>query len=333
MVVLEVTALEKALNGLPVVQNISFSQSAGEKLAIAGETGSGKTSLMKMIAGTLQPDNGRIEFEGKQLRGPDWQLIPGHARVAYLSQHFELRNNYFVHEILSYASELTEATAANLYRLCRIEGLMQRKTDQLSGGEKQRIALARLLSTRPRLLLLDEPFSNLDPIHRDQIRLVVDDILKATGITCIMVSHDAPAVLPWADTIMVMRQGRVVQKASPEHIYHQPADTYCAGLFGRYTLHSAAFAKTLLDLDPPASGMQWMLRPESFRIDPAKGSAATVKSVSFMGNGYLVTAALMDEIIYINSADQKFQTGDTIYVSPQPQQVCWLNDDTTGLPS
>jgi iron(III) transport system ATP-binding protein len=330
MVVLEVSRLEKELNGCTVVDNISFTQSAGEKIAIAGETGSGKTSLMKMIAGTLQPDSGTIIFEGKKLRGPDWQLIPGHARVAYLSQHFELRNNYFVHEILSYASDLSDATAANLYRLCRIEGLLQRRTDQLSGGEKQRIALARLLSTRPRLLLLDEPFSNLDPIHRDQIRLVIDDILKATGITCIMVSHDAPAILPWADTIMVMRQGSIVQKGSPEEVYQQPKDRYCAGLFGRYTLHSENFAQQAGESPAPASGMKWMLRPESVRLDESNGLAAVVQSASYTGEGYLLTASLMDEIIYINSAGQKFKAGDTIHVSIQPRQTCWLRDETTG---
>lgn len=329
MVVLEVSGLEKKLHDLRVVDNISFTQSAGEKIAIAGETGSGKTSLMKMIAGTLQPDAGSIILEGKKLRGPDWQLIPGHARVAYLSQHFELRNNYFVHEILSYASDLSDATAANLYRLCRIEGLMQRRTDQLSGGEKQRIALARLLSTRPRLLLLDEPFSNLDPIHRDQIRLVIDDILKATGITCIMVSHDAPAILPWADTIMVMRQGRIVQKGGPEQVYQHPADRYCAGLFGRYTLHSESFARRAGGGEPPAPGMKWMLRPESIKLDAEGGNVAVVTSASYTGDGYLLTASWMDEVIYINNVRQKHQPGDTIYISIQPRQACWIPDETT----
>lgn len=332
MVVLEVSGLEKKMNGRKVVDNISFSQSSGEKIAIAGETGSGKTSLMKMIAGTLQPDSGTIIFEGKKLRGPDWQLIPGHARVAYLSQHFELRNNYFVHEILSYASDLSDATAANLYRLCRIEGLMQRRTDQLSGGEKQRIALARLLSTRPRLLLLDEPFSNLDPIHRDQIRLVIDDILKATGITCIMVSHDAPAILPWADTIMVMRQGSIVQKGSPEAVYQRPANSYCAGLFGRYTLHSENFARQAGGAGAPANGMKWMLRPGSVVLTETGGIAALVQSALYTGDGYLLTATMMDEIVYINSADRNIRPGDTVHVSIHSQQACWIPDEITGQP-
>src|SRR5580692_2230502 len=149
------------------LSGISFVQQKGQKLALAGATGSGKSTLLKMIAGLLQPDEGEIWLDGQRVRGPLETLVPGHPGVAYLSQHFELWNNYRVGEILSYANDLSDEEAGTLYEMCRIDRLLGRRTDQLSGGERQRIALARLLVKPPRLLLLDEPYSNLDRIHKE----------------------------------------------------------------------------------------------------------------------------------------------------------------------
>src|SRR5580704_11857710 len=158
------------------IDTISFSQQRGQKLAVAGATGSGKSTLLKMIAGLVQPDAGRILLEGVRVKGPLETLEAGHPGIAYLSQHFELWNNYRVWEILSYANDLEEEESGELYTICRIDHLLQRRTDQLSGGERQRIALARLLVRPPRLLLLDEPFSNLDRVHKETLQAVVRDI-------------------------------------------------------------------------------------------------------------------------------------------------------------
>jgi ABC-type sugar transport system ATPase subunit len=150
-----------------------------EKIVIVGETGSGKTSLLKMIDGMAQPGAGTIAFDGYRVRGSEEKLLPGHPGIAYLSQHFELRNHYRVNEILAFQNELSEAESANLYALCRIDHLLERRTDQLSGGERQRIALAHLLIKKPKLLLLDEPFSNLDWKHKSIVRKVIADIKAA----------------------------------------------------------------------------------------------------------------------------------------------------------
>jgi iron(III) transport system ATP-binding protein len=161
---------------------ISFTQQKARKLAIAGETGSGKSTLLKMIAGLAQPAEGEIRFRGERVLGPQERLVPGQPGIAYLSQHFELWNNYRVEEILSYANDLSVEAAAALYAICRIDHLLARRTDQLSGGERQRIALARLLVRPPRLLLLDEPFSNLDHIHKSLLKTVIRDIGLARSI-------------------------------------------------------------------------------------------------------------------------------------------------------
>ena len=226
MAMLMVKGISKHDKGIFTIKDICFSQEAFQKIAIAGETGSGKTTLLKMIAGWIQPSAGEIRFGQERVLGPEEHLMPGHPGIAYLSQHFELRNNYWVHEILEYANLLTQQEADNIYAVCRIGHLLQRRTDQLSGGEKQRIALARLLITSPVLLLLDEPFSNLDMVHKKIMKLVIEDIGGKLGITCLMVLHEAPDILSWADTILVMKDGEILRAKSGTHLVlnHRIAD-------------------------------------------------------------------------------------------------------------
>ena len=169
MAILSVTGISKIEEGKTAIKDIHFTQQRFEQIAIAGETGSGKTTLLKMIAGLIQPTSGEILLENQRVKGPDEQLIPGNKKIAYLSQHFELRNNYKVYEVLEMVNQLTPEKADSIYSICRIKHLLQRWTDELSGGEKQRIALARLLSTSPNLLLLDEPFSKMTAIDTQHL--------------------------------------------------------------------------------------------------------------------------------------------------------------------
>lgn len=225
------------------LKNISFSQRKGQRLAIVGETGSGKSNLLKIIAGLATPSEGSVYFEGVRVLGPLERLIPGQPGIAYLSQHFELWNNYHVAEILSYSNDLSSEEASALYRLCHIEHLLDRRTDQLSGGERQRIALARILVHPPRLLLLDEPFSNLDMIHKRTLKKVIADIGLRFDITCILVSHDPRDILPWADELLVLRDGRLVRAGAPLDVYSRPENEYVAALLGDYTVVKGEFMR------------------------------------------------------------------------------------------
>jgi iron(III) transport system ATP-binding protein len=229
---LEVQHIHKTENGLEVVSDVHFTLNQGEKLAIMGETGSGKSSILKMVAGLMQPDAGAILFEGKKVDGPLETLIPGHPGIGYLSQYFELRPNFFVHEILEYANEMPNAMAQQLYQLCEIEHLLNRKTHQLSGGEKQRIALARLLSKKPRLLLLDEPFSHLDLPHRKIIKRVIEKTSESIGFTTLLVSHEPNDVLPWAQRILFIKSGSIVADIPVLSVEKQALPSYVAGLLG-----------------------------------------------------------------------------------------------------
>ncbi len=325
MVLLMVSGLSKKEKKAFTVKEVSFEQSAFQKIAIAGETGSGKTTLLKMIAGLVQPDSGEMFFEQKKLKGPNDQLIPGHAGIAYLSQHFELRNNYWVHEILSYANELQQEAAATLYKVCRIDHLLTRRTDQLSGGEKQRIALARLLIGAPRLLLLDEPFSNLDAVHRGIVKSVIDDITTRLGISCMMVSHDAPDILSWADSILVMKEGVIIQQGTPQEVYQQPVDEYCAGLFGEYNIINKEDA-TLLDLNAKAA-TKMLLRPEQLQISmEGAGLEGIVQNSWFMGSYYTIDVATGRQLIKVRLPTNKFDKGATVKLSLSAGSPWYINE-------
>lgn len=308
MDVLKVVEVGRREGGVYILEGISFVQGESQKIAIAGATGSGKTTLLKIIAGLVQADTGEVFFENRKVKGPAEQLIPGFPGIAYLSQHFELRNNYRVAEILEYANTLPGAD--ELYEVCRIGHLLRRKTDQLSGGERQRIALARLLSTSPRLLLLDEPYSNLDPVHTNNLKAVVRDIGEKLKITCILVSHDPLDLLSWADEILVLEGGRMIQKGSPEQVYRQPVNEYAAGLFGGYNI-----------LTPPQAAAlrvkPGIFRPEHFKLtgEGDGGVMGEVRRVSFAGPSYEVEIVLEGAPILVSSLSGGYSKGDRVSVS------------------
>ncbi len=326
MDLLHVSGIHKKIDGNFSLSDISFCQQASQKIAIAGETGSGKSTLLKIIAGLVQPDAGTVIFEGERVRGPLEELVPGHKRIAYLSQHFELRTNYRVEEVLEYANKLTEEEAFTLYTVCRIDHLLKRRTDQLSGGEKQRIALARLLTTKPGLLLLDEPFSNLDMIHKSILKSVIRDIGEELNISCIMVSHDPLDTLSWANEILIMQAGKIIQQGTPETVYHQPQTIYTAALLGNYNLISAAKASYLLKAHHSIeSGKKILIRPEQFKIsiEPNSHLKGQIEYIGFMGAYYELQVVSGEDVYVVRTTNADFRKGDTIYLSVSADDI-WL---------
>ena len=306
MALLEVKGISKKQNDQWIVKDISFTQEPLQKIAIAGATGSGKTSLLQMIAGLLQPDEGEIRLDGSKVIGPSDQLIPGHKKIAYLSQHFELRNNYRVHELLEMKNKIDDAIADKIYTVCQISHLLQRRTDALSGGERQRIVLAGLLTTSPELLLLDEPFSNLDMMHKNVIKSVIADIGTQLSINCIMVSHDAADILSWADRILVMKDAVIIQDGTPKEIYHQPVNEYAAGLFGAYHLMN----------DLSGNEKQVILRPEQWLITSENNCLVSgeVKKKTFLGNHYLLDVSIKTGLIQVSVNEDEIKVGERLHL-------------------
>lgn len=309
---LEVKNVLKKVEDSTIIDNISFEQQPLQKIAIAGESGAGKTTLLKMITGNAQPTGGIILFDGERVIGPEEKLMPGHKKMAYLSQHYELPNHYRVEELIWFDNKLDEIEAKQLFEICRIDNLLQRKTNYLSGGEKQRIALCMLLVKQPMLLVLDEPFSNLDLIHTNTLKDVLDDVTARLNITCTLTSHDPHDTLSWADKILVIKNGKLIQEGSPEDVYYKPVNEYVAGLFGKYNLLQPQVAG-LFGIDTKGNAI--MTRPENFRIyKTGSGVNGIIKKVSFWGGFYEAEVMVDNTKIIVRSNRHEWRPGDKIFV-------------------
>ncbi len=327
MNLLEVIGIEKnEVRGNGLV-DINFTQKRFEKIAIAGETGSGKSTLLKIIAGLIQPDAGNTFFEGTRVKGPNEELIPGHKGIAYLVQNFDIPHFLTVEQVLIYANPLSDADAEkdpfaqSLYKTCRITHLLKRRTDQLSGGEKQRVALTRLLITQPKLLLLDEPFSNLDMIHKNILKEVIAEISDKLQTTCLLVSHDPMDTLSWADNIIVMKEGKIVQKGTPEDIYKKPDNEYVAGLFGKYNLLPPPLSKLLLGSKYKSSDKEGLfIRPEHLIVTKSEKDLS-IKGIvyqNFFYGSYSELAIRVEKGLIITvktTHSHSFERGHVVFIS------------------
>jgi ABC-type sugar transport system ATPase subunit len=317
MALLEVSNISKQGEDF-TLSNINFNQRKLQKVVIAGETGSGKSTLLKLIAGLAQADEGEIIFDNKRVLGREEKLVPGHESIAYLSQHFELQKFLRVEQILTYANILSDAEANELYKVCQINHLLKRRSDALSGGERQRIGLAKLLISSPKLLLLDEPYSNLDMVHKNVLKSVIDDVITKYKTSVMLVSHEPADTLSWADKIIVLKDGNLVQQGTPEKIYHQPVSEYIAGLFGKYAMLSPEFLQPFFSKEKAKSIKKNMLvRPEYFQI-VTKGSrtvTAQIVNVKFYGCYYEVDVRIKNQMLTITTTESKYMPGKKVYVS------------------
>ena len=324
MSILEVAEVGRIIAESFSLKNISFNLLKGQKLGVAGATGSGKSTLLKIIAGLDDADSGVIHFENKKVKGPKSRLIPGQPGVAYLSQHYELRNHYRMEELLSYANTMTEEKANQLFELCKIKHLLKRNALQLSGGEKQRIALARLLLTSARLLILDEPFSNLDLIHKSILKNVLLNIGKELELTCIIASHDPLDLLSWADKMLIIKDGILLQEGKPKDIYHNPKEEYVGALLGKYNLLNEATAKHFKP-DIQLKNKKLFIRPEQILIsnDKRNGTEGIIESCIFYGNYYELIVTINEEKLSVIITDDTYNSGDKVYLQLKLQEKTW----------
>lgn len=323
MNLLRVSKVSKRNGERFLLNDINFTQKPGQKIAIAGETGSGKSTLLKAIAGLVQPDAGEVLFEQQRVLGPDERLIPGHKLIAYLSQQFELPRFYTVENILNYENRLSIEEASAIYEVCQITHLLDRDTEQLSGGERQRIGLARALIKSPKMLLLDEPFSNMDMIHKVVLKEVIQDVHERLNVTCILVSHDPLDTLSWADTLLVMKDGRIIQEGSPQQIYKQPISEYVGALLGGYNLiHPSALFASLPGI--ALKGKSLFIRPESFKVVENGAMKGVVRDVRFFGSYCDIDVQLDQVIITVRSITCTAGKGDRLSLSLSQDDVWFI---------
>lgn len=292
---IQLRSVRSSREGYRALDGLDVHCAAGRRIGIMGATGSGKTSLLRVIAGLQGIQEGEVRFHGQRVKGPDERLIPGEPGIAYLSQHAELKNQYRVSELLRYHPDVTGEMADQYARLCRIQDLTHRWSDELSGGERQRVALTLALLDRPRLLLLDEPFSQSDPLHRSVLKEVLREMSHESQVDMMMASHDTNDLFPWADEIWVLQQGRLVAQGTPESLYHDPPSDYVASLAGEYiTLRQDEPLSRLLVSRWPKDRREIRVRPGHFRV--GQGIAGVVREVEFQGNGYRLELEIMDHV-------------------------------------
>ncbi|MGH9321842.1 MAG: ABC transporter ATP-binding protein [Vicinamibacteria bacterium] len=216
---LSIRDVAKRFGSHQAVAGVSFEVAAGEVVAILGPSGCGKTTLLRLVAGLEVPDGGEIWLGGTEVAGPHRSMVPPHRRgIGFVFQDLALWPHLTVHKNLDFVLESVEtprgeraARAHEALRLVRIEPLANRYPHELSGGEQQRVALARALVGQPRVLLLDEPLSSLDPELRAALRAELARLQRALGVTAVYVTHDREDAAALADRIIEMREGRIVR--------------------------------------------------------------------------------------------------------------------------
>lgn len=220
------------------VDDVSFALNKGEILALVGESGSGKTTLLRLIAGLEHPDSGNMRLGGEIIVNGQKSLPANKRKTGMVFQDYALFPHLTIFENVGFGLSGLRKKEIELrvYETLELTGLkedIKKYPHQLSGGQQQRVALARALAPRPMLLLMDEPFSNLDTILRDQVREEVQQIIKSVGITAILVTHDTKDAFSTADKIAVMLEGKLLQIDTPDALYNEPSSTYVAELFGK----------------------------------------------------------------------------------------------------
>lgn len=254
---LEVKNLELTYDR-PVLREISLNIESGKILGIVGKSGAGKTSLLKIMSGLLEPTGGKVELDGKKVRGPHIKLVPGHPEIQLVNQDFHLDTYHTVEEnireqILYLPLKERDALVEELLELMELSEMRKQKATTLSGGEQQRLALARALACEPRYLLLDEPFVHLDGRLRSKLINYLLELRRVRNTAIVLVSHDGSEMLSLTDVILSMKNGVVTRKGKAFDFYYRPRTIEEAKLFG---------AVNSVNL----SGKRILFRPDEYEI-------------------------------------------------------------------
>jgi iron(III) transport system ATP-binding protein len=238
MNLLEVEALHQGYNGHEVVRGLDFALPRGAIGCLLGPSGCGKTTVLRCIAGFETLRAGNIRLNGTVVSGPGVMLAPEKRRIGMVFQDYALFPHLSVAQNIAFglgafARDEREARVREMAGLVRLAGALGQYPHELSGGQQQRVALARALAPRPELLLLDEPFSNLDVELRERLSLEVREIIKASGATAVLVTHDQHEAFAMADEVGVMHEGRIQQWDSAYNLYHRPANRFVADFVGQ----------------------------------------------------------------------------------------------------
>lgn len=281
-----------------ILHNISFHAKTGQNIAIIGESGCGKSTLLKTIYGLYDLNEGEITYKGDPVTGPKHNLIPGMPYMKYLAQDFDLMPFVTAAEnvgsfLSNFYPEEKQQRIRELLDIVEMGAFADVKAKFLSGGQQQRIALAKVLALEPEVLLLDEPFSHIDNFRKNALRRNLFAYLKQKGITVIVATHDSTDALSFADETIVLKGGRILDKAPSKEIYYNPKDKYTASLFGE--VNEIKLELLTLTQNPEETVL---IYPHQLKITEGGPLNVIVKQCYFKGNRYLVKGALNRQVIF-----------------------------------
>jgi len=311
---LQLDGLVKRFDGVIAVDRLSLSLARGEMVALLGPSGSGKTTTLRLLAGFETPDSGRVLVDGEDVT----RVEPVARRFGMVFQHYALFPHLDVGENVAFGlqslgvrgPDLAERGARAL-ELVDLAGYERRRIGQLSGGQQQRVALARALAPEPRVLLLDEPLSNLDPTLRERTRHEIRELIHRVGITTVLVTHEQDEAFELGDRVAVLQGGRLEQVGSPDELYTAPANPFVGGFIGRSsTLEVSVLGAAPRGVRVAIGGVEWeievgpgrppirpgpammLVRPEALRLTPPGPGAvpATITGRRFVGPSALFQA-------------------------------------------
>ena len=278
----------------PLIKDLNFSVKKGEFVSFIGESGSGKTTFLKCLAGLEKINSGQITLNNRVLDDNTTFIMPNHRKIGFIFQDYPLFPHLSVLENLKINLEKQYEKNIEYYvELTGLNNLLSRYPHELSGGEQQRVCITRALIREPDLLLMDEPFSNLDVSIKSKIQNEVYKILKSTNTTTILVTHDIKDTFDISDRILVFKAGIVQQYDKPEEMYCNPVNCYCAKILGDLNR---------IHID----GKELYIRPEKIKIVDKSEHKLKVEKTSFIGKEYKIKGILNeDEIYFYNSAPIK----------------------------
>jgi ABC-type Fe3+/spermidine/putrescine transport system ATPase subunit len=283
----------------PVIKNVSFTIAKGQNIAVIGESGCGKSTLLKLIYGLYDLDQGAILYDEKPILGPKHNLVPGEDYIKYLAQDFDLMPYTTVEEnvgkfLSNSNSSNKQARVQELLEMVEMTEFAKVKAKFLSGGQQQRVALARVLAVEPEIILLDEPFSQIDTFRKNSLRRNLFRYLKGKGITCIIATHDSTDALSFSDETIVMKSGNVIAKGDSKALYENPANKYVASLFGEV---NELKLSQLIELEEEEDEIL-LLYPHQLKVVDNGMMKAVVKDSYFKGSHYLIKAAFERRAIF-----------------------------------
>jgi len=328
---LEADKLTRSFDEVAAVRNVSFRLDPGQIMALVGASGSGKSTLLSLLAGLTDADAGEVRLNHERVTGPSEVLVPGHPAIRLVHQEYQLMPNVSVRQNIAYAVRYYEPAYRDfrvneLLKRCHLTDVQDRLPRQISGGEKQRTAIARAVADKPAVLLLDEPFSHLDLPNRQIVRDMVFALVRQEQTACLFVTHDATDALSIAGSLGILRHGRLIQLDSPIAVYRRPVTAYAARMTGTVNVIRTKHLPALgVSSTKPADAL-CLIRPESVRLAET-GVMATIRSVFFKGVHYEVEAEVSRYVCLRTLTTQDgLQPGQVIHLELDPSAIWWVNE-------